>query len=145
MKASITKTKNGNFVYEVKARFARMSSSPYSDDSYAEYVRKHAFDDLLHTLDMDQVKTGAVYMVGVSEYVGPNSGVDRILLKSDNGEGWSGNSDHTIRRYHGWRGTTNDWALFGYGVRECLSVKITGVNTMRLRIVFGRDKKRNEA
>ena len=34
-------------------------------------------------------------------------------------EGYPGNSDNTIKRFHGWRGTTNDIAVYAHGVRVC--------------------------
>ena len=37
-------------------------------------------------------------------------------------DGYPGNVDSSIRRYHGWRGTTNDIAVYAYGVYTVKSV-----------------------
>jgi hypothetical protein len=132
MSSSINKTKNGRLVYESKIRFGRLSAN----DDYGVYERKSAF------LEKDMPVEGKTYMVATREYVGPNRNIENYIAlfwAEDNGTGWGGNSDPSICRYHGWRGTTDDWSFYGYGVRKCLSVKITGTDTRRLRIVWGRD------
>jgi len=90
---------------------------------------------------------GATYMVATREYVGPPKGYDPqpdILYRPDDGLGWSGNSDRNICQYHGWRGTTDDWAVYGHGVRRCLAVRKSGKRSHRIVIIFGRDLKRHE-
>lgn len=61
-------------------------------------------------------------------YVGPTYWVDgemRDPLPSahlaTHPEGIAGNSDPSIRRLHGWRGTWNDWATNARGWRKVLS------------------------
>ena len=82
-------------------------------------------------------------MIATREYVGPNSVGDHpdmdLLLRDDNGEGWPGNSDPSQCRYHGWRGTTNDWAVYAHGLRRVLDVRVTGDRSKRVVVVLGRD------
>ena len=82
-------------------------------------------------------------IVATREYVGPNSVGSRpdteLLLIDDNGEGWPGNSDPNQCRYHGWRGTTNDWAVYAHGLRRVLDVRVTGDRSKRVVVVLGRD------
>ena len=93
-------------------------------------------------------ETGRVYKVGLREYVGPNRAQyysQRLVFVDDDGAGWGGNSDPSIRRYHGWRGTTDDEAFYGMGVRRCLVIRNTGKRSRRIVIVFGRDLKLDQA
>ncbi len=96
-------------------------------------------------VDLEFPTVGEIYMLGVTEYVGPNGDKPaRVRADEDNGEGWCGNSDETIKQYHGWRGTTNDWAFYGHGVRRCLAIRETGKRSRRTVVVFGRDLKSHE-
>ena len=90
---------------------------------------------------------GQEYQVAVRQYVGPDCGRARdgdrarILWQADCG-GWAGNSNPDICRYTGWRGTTDDWALYGEGVRKCKEARIARrVRMSKIRIVFGPAKK----
>lgn len=38
--------------------------------------------------------------------------------------GIGGNLDTSIKRYHGWRGTSNDYSTTAYGLREILAVEV---------------------
>ena len=82
-------------------------------------------------------------MIATREYVGPNSVGDRpdmdLILRDDNGDGWPGNSDPHQCRYHGWRGTTDDWAVYALGLRRVLDVHVTGNRSKRVVVVLGRD------
>ena len=40
----------------------------------------------------------------------------------DNGQGMGGNLDSAIKRYHGWRGTTNDISVHALGCRKILAI-----------------------
>ncbi len=82
---------------------------------------------------------GQIYMVACGEDTLPESIQTRLLFRPDNGRGWAGNSNPAIHRYHGWRGTTNDYAVYSYGLRECLEATLTGLHSKRLRVVFGPD------
>jgi len=133
---------NGNLIFQCRLTADRKSRSinpPDNDDAdYVDFAAKQFFlSDI-----------GKIYMVAVCQYVGPKNDLqpkyDHILFEEDNGEGWAGNSDHTVKRYHGWRGTTNDWSICGEGVRRCLSASISGERSKVIRFVFGKDLKRME-
>ena len=47
-------------------------------------------------------------------------------------EGIGGNMDSNVKRFHGWRGTTNDIALYAHGLR-----KITKVESVDLGADYG--------
>jgi len=112
---------------------------------WAEDYEAWEADGALIYADEQNPPVGTMCMIGVSEYVGPNGDRPTGLAASpDNGEGWSGNSDRAIRCYHGWRGTTDDWAFYGHGVRRCLAVRESGNRSRRVVIVFGRDLKAHE-
>lgn len=96
--------------------------------------------------ELETPTEGEEYMVAISEYVGPNGDKNpRLVLLADNGEGFGGNSDHTIKSYHGWRGTTDDWAFYAKGLRRCLSVTVAGKRSRKVRVVFGKDRAKEEA
>jgi hypothetical protein len=133
------KCKNGNLIYEFKFVADRQSRSIYADDTdYDGYAAKSAAEEI------ELPEIGKIYMVAESHNVGSGPLDLRVIFDADNGEGWSGNSDHTIKRYHGWRGTSNNRAFFAMGVRKCLAAKITGFRSKKVRIVFGNDIKKNE-
>ncbi|MCP3885797.1 MAG: hypothetical protein GY700_10040 [Propionibacteriaceae bacterium] len=52
-------------------------------------------------------------------------------------EGMAGNSDRNIRRFHGWRGTTNDCAVTAYGVRHVIAIRT--LNSGQIAITVGDD------
>lgn len=87
-------------------------------------------------------------MIATREYVGPNSVGDHpdmdLLLRDDNGEGWPGNSDPNQCRYHGWRGITDNWAIYVHGLRRVLDVRVTGDRSKRVVVVLGRDLAENK-
>lgn len=136
--AKIIEKTNGQLVYERRLIADRKSQSmnpPDNDDAdYVDYLSK----------EICLPDVGKIYMVGSNEYVGPNSLKDHlcsIYFSDDNGEGFGGNSNGNIKRYHGWRGTTDDWSFSGLGVRKCLSATISGDRSKVVRIVFGKDLK----
>ena len=51
-----------------------------------------------------------------------NTGNRWYDLRDDNG-GIPGNTDHSIRRYHGWRGTTNNYSTTALGLRRIEKVQ----------------------
>jgi len=73
---------------------------------------------------------GKTYMVWSREYVGPRRGIqyndDEYLVWSDDPDlienGLGGNTNSSIRRFNGWRGTSEDVAVYARGVRECTQV-----------------------
>ena len=127
--------KNGSLVAETRYTADRYYSSDINRDYEAGDARYYADEQ-------DTPVVGEKYMVATREYVGPNGDKNPdIRWEMDNGDGWSGNSDRNIKRYHGWRGTTGDWALYGMGVRECVNVKKSGKRSWLVRIEFGPDLK----
>lgn len=48
------------------------------------------------------------------------SGKEVFYIRPDNGSGIPGNMNSNIRRYHGWRGTTDGVSVYAYG---CYSIK----------------------
>ena len=54
-----------------------------------------------------------------------------------------GNSDPSIKRYHGWRGTNNDYYREAHGERKILSMR-TGKDG-HVRVTLGKDIKPDEA
>ncbi len=90
-------------------------------------------------------KVFCTVMVGIAEWTMAGQKIDRLILSDDNGEGLPGNMDHNKKRYHGWRGTTNDWAYYGYGLRQVKAIAFSGKTTHKVRIVFGPDLAKDKA
>ena len=57
--------------------------------------------------------------------------------------GMAGNSNRAIRRFHGWRGTTNDRSVTALGVRRV--VRIRELKNGQVAVTVGRDLKPNDA
>lgn len=95
---------------------------------------------------------GKTYFVIEKSYVGPNrdrTGRNTWLQWIDNesfiAEGFPGNSNKNIKRFHGWRGTTDDISIYAMGVRECIEVtRKEYQKTVHYRIVFGSDIREGE-
>ena len=66
-------------------------------------------------LDLSDLKVGERYILTNWSYI--LSGREVYRLSKDNGKGVSGNMKD-IYRYHGWRGTTNNCAVYAMGVRR---------------------------
>jgi len=132
-------TADGRFVFEYRFSAGRAPRSMYNDeDREADYAAFEASEIILPMI-------GSTYMVATDEYVGPNGDKPSSLsYREDNGEGWAGNMDASDRRYHGWRGTTDDWSVQGRGIRKVLSATVSGKRSKLVRIVFGRDLKKDE-
>lgn len=56
------------------------------------------------------------------EYTRLSTGQTRYVLVPHHGEGIGGNMNHEIKRYHGWRGTTDGIAKNVFGVRKIIRV-----------------------
>lgn len=71
------------------------------------------------------------------EYIGPNSPgkTNHYLVFDENGV--PGNMDTTIKRRHGWRGTTNDVSVTAHGLREI--IKISTGRSGRVSVTVGKD------
>jgi hypothetical protein len=97
--------------------------------------------------DVEMPVVGRKYFCWLSSYVGASDNRDHAeyLRWSDDAkliaEGMPGNSNHDIRRFHGWRGTTDDNYVSADGVRVCLSAERTEYQkTVHYKFVFGEDK-----
>jgi hypothetical protein len=89
---------------------------------------------------------GEKYLVGNSDCTDSRyeNYEDNIFWSDDPdkiAEGWGGNMNNNVRRFHGWRGTTNGVASYGLGVRICISAQIIRFEkTVHEIIVFGADE-----
>ena len=71
------------------------------------------------TDDLSWVKKGSLVFLREIDYEDGGHLYDLVPYR---GEGYPGNSGNIIKRYHGWRGTTQGTAIYVYGVREVLEV-----------------------
>jgi len=93
-------------------------------------------------------KIGARVMLVSHTDVSPNalrSGktVDAYSLVFGAPDGISGNTDRNIKRYHGWRGTTQDVSCYAHGLREI--IKIRELKNGRVAVTVGQDLTAGEA
>ena len=65
----------------------------------------------------DAYQIGAEFIL--LEYQAEN-GNEWFALREHNGQGIAGNMNQSIKRYHGWRGTTNNIAKYAHGVRKII-------------------------
>ena len=70
----------------------------------------------LHNYDIGKIIEGEIYTV-VSYTDTLRGGEWYRLIPGDHG-GAGGNMDPKVKRYHGWRGTTNDIAKYADGLRR---------------------------
>lgn len=96
-------------------------------------------------------EVGKTYFVWTRHYIGPNRNRDSHIHirwpdEDDRNQelidqGMGGNSNHNIKRYHGWRGTTDDNHISAEGVRTCLkAIRKEYLKTVHYLIVFGKDE-----
>lgn len=69
----------------------------------------------------EPIRVGGVYKVMRYEHEWKDDPAQYKFL-SDIETGWPGNLDSSIRRYHGWRGTTNNIYAEALGVFEVLDI-----------------------
>lgn len=85
------------------------------------------------------VKIGAEMVLVSRENVSPNN-IRSGQIKT---EYWlsvgpvGGNSSPDIKRYHGWRGTTNDRAIYAHGLRKVL--KMRELKNGQIAVTVGQD------
>ena len=79
-----------------------------------------------YTGDVDVPRIGSRVVPVSHEWVGPRRGhgYKSLLIGFCDGP-VGGNMDASVTRYHGWRGTTDDWSVYAHGLREVLSVRRT--------------------
>ena len=61
-------------------------------------------------------------LVFLVEKVNTNQNYSTWYAYEWDGEGMEGNMNPNIKRYHGWRGTTNDNAYYAHSVRKVIKV-----------------------
>lgn len=122
-------TKRGEFI----ATYRLTAERPFDEyfDNEAEAV------DTSVELLTEGLIVGDEYIVGTQSNT--MTGKEYLIAKPHDGEGFHGNMSSTVKRYHGWRGTTDNVAIYAYGVRRLLGVKITGKRSKVVTVRFGRD------
>lgn len=79
---------------------------------------------------------GGVYAIAERENVqtGKTVGYLFVGLDDENPEGFPGNADPAVHRFHGWRGTTNDISVTALGVFTVLDIteQKNGISRIRL-------------
>lgn len=94
-----------------------------------------------HQIDVGKIEIGSVYtIVEYHKEESPSAGWYR-LRPGDTG-GISGNMDPSIKRYHGWRGTSNGTVKTACGLREV--TKIEHYKNGNYKITLGDDLKADE-
>jgi hypothetical protein len=112
----------------------------------------HGWSDRYQEADVvDLPAPGKKYLIYMVSDVGPNveqRKPDRLRWSDDPAmleAGFPGNSDPHIRRFHGWRGTTDDRHIEALGVRRCLNVRRKEfARSVRYHLRFGADLRRDE-
>ena len=76
-------------------------------------------------------------LIGVSD-VSPNAlrrGTTEVFkLKFDCADGVSGNSNRNIKRFHGWRGTTDDRSVYAHGLRKIIKIRALKNGTIAVTV-----------
>lgn len=56
-------------------------------------------------------------------------------------EGIPGNMDSKVKRFHGWRGTTDDVAIYAHGLRQVTKITPAGVidGSQAYKVTVGKD------
>ena len=137
-----TRSNGQQLVYECKYIADRKSQKK----DPPEYDDADAINYLINIREFPIV--GNTYMVATETYIWlKNTNYlnkqDFILFTADNHEGWD-NLDRTTKYYHGWRGTTDAFYIYGEGVRKCIAAYVTGNRSKTIHFIFGNDLKEDE-
>lgn len=98
-------------------------------------IRLSDYDMLdLRTNGGNGLNVGDVYAVAVEKDT--MSGAKQYIFKSAD-SGFGGNMNRSIKRYHGWRGTSNNWSRDALGVFDVL--KIERQKNGRLKVTLSKD------
>ena len=96
-----------------------------------DYYEKYNGEWIPSLYDINCPRVDGKYLLVMFSYVGPNrkpkDTEDQLVFVNDVQcleEGWPGNSDHNIRKFYGWRGTTDDTSVHAYGLAICKSVTV---------------------
>ena len=85
-------------------------------------------------------KVGQEVILISRENVAVRDSKETFSIILDPGEGVPGNMDHSIKRYHGWRGTTDDVALYAHGLRQIVKVENVSMGAnLGYKITVGKD------
>ena len=123
------------------------SSSEYVDDDENEIGITLKYGDPIFEDVKSKYKIGNRALLISVRDVSPNalrSGVnnDVFYLRFDCPNGAPGNTNRNICRFHGWRGTTSDEAVYAYGEREI--IKIRKLKTGVIAVTVGNDLTQNK-
>lgn len=126
-----------NAPYEDK----RVTSGKYKDWRDTSMIVRMMADELdVFEMDNGEIKVGNVYTV--LEKTNVNSGAKwHVLIPGDRG-GVGGNMNPSVKRYHGWRGTTNDVSTDACGVHQV--EEIFRYKNGNVKIKLGVDLKEDE-
>lgn len=111
MKIKITNLKNGGkkiYLLPEKSDFCKY-------DGKLDFYAPTWLDNLL-----TDFKTGKIGVLG--ERYDTSARGDGVLPPVLHDGPIAGNSDHTQKRFHGWRGTTNSCSIHAAGLREVLGI-----------------------
>lgn len=79
------------------------------------------YDEDVYMWHHSRLKVGDEVILIERKREGSDSGSWSCVLHK--GEGVEGNMNHNIKRYHGWRGTTDGVAINAHGVRKVIKVE----------------------
>ncbi|HIQ83052.1 MAG TPA: hypothetical protein IAA52_08105 [Candidatus Pullichristensenella stercorigallinarum] len=85
----------------------------------------------------EKFKVGDLVILLERSYI--NDGYSTFDAIPYTGDGISGNMDSSIKRFHGWRGTTNDVAQYAHGVRKIIRVGATDEWGEKTKYTVGAD------
>lgn len=139
MKIAMTERADGRIAVTVRATERYINRTMRVGGPSAEYR-----DEWEHDCAVGRIALGTSGVLTSREYVGPNeksSGVWDVWLH--NGP-VPGNINHNICMYHGWCGTTDDYAVYAHGQRTVEAVRKhkRGIATT---IILSRDEMPDEA
>ena len=100
-------------------------------------MRQKTFKISNFNLDFEP-KVGQVVILISRENV-MSGGKEEFSIVKDQ-DGIRGNADSSIKRYHGWRGTTNDVTLYAHGLRKIAKVESVDLGAnYGYKITVGKD------
>lgn len=116
-------------------------------ETVKSYDDKKGEETMIIRLDETDIFRTEIDLTIGTEYVlvertNVNTGARWHELREHHKGGIPGNMDHTIRRYHGWRGTTNDISTDAMGLRRIEAV--TKYKNGNVKITLSEDLLPNE-
>lgn len=102
---------------------------------------KYSAEDVCHNPSVEDIRVGDLVLAYTRYNVITGSQtyhISKVLAET----GYPGNTDSSVRRFHGWRGTTNNISIYAHGVYIVDDVQESGDG---LKIHIGNsDVKRDE-